>query len=212
MSAIESTPEIVDLGHQDLERAAEVLASAFFNDPLTNFILADLGKNFPGCLREFFRFTCEIRLELDWPLWGVVSNGRLQGVACLSLPEASEWPSSLVEKHQALKRRIGRQGSDRLEKYSQIVERNTTDHPHVFFGALGVHPRAQSLGLGSLLIKRVSALAESLPTSTGVALDTEKSVNVSIYRHFGYRVTAQEQLEDVKIWCMFRPNESPGEP
>ena len=79
MSLIQPTVEVVDLTIDKLEEATGVLASAFYNDPLANYLMADLGDDFPGCLSEFFRFTCEIRLDLGSPFLGVVRDGRFAG-------------------------------------------------------------------------------------------------------------------------------------
>ena len=204
--------EIVDLTPKDLEQAAAVLAAAFSDDPLARYLLADLGEDYPGCLHEFFRFTCEIRLELGWPFWGVVRDGQLLGVACLSLPEPAEWPPSLSEKLQRLKTRMGATGSERLERYATIVGEYTPREPHYFFGVLGVHPSAQGQGLSSLLLRQAHALTESHPTARGIALDTQKPVNVSIYQHFGYQLTSEHRLcDEVTVYIMFRRNGPTGE-
>ncbi|MFQ6030451.1 MAG: hypothetical protein ACE5Q6_23500, partial [Dehalococcoidia bacterium] len=146
MSTTRPAAEIIDLTYQHLEEAAEVLAAAFYDDPLLNYLLAGLGDDFAGCLQEFFRFTCEIRLELDGPIWGAVSNGQIQGVACLSLPDEPEWTPSLGDKLQRLRQCMGPLGSERLERYAGIVGESTTKQTHIFLGALGVHPRAQGQG------------------------------------------------------------------
>ena len=71
---------------------------------------------------------------------------------------------------------------------------------------LGVLPGYQGQGHGGALLDAVHALAEPHPTATGVYLDTETEKNVGLYERFGYRVVGREQLADLPIWCMFRPN------
>jgi GNAT superfamily N-acetyltransferase len=210
MSATKSGSEIVNLSYNQLEEATEVLAEAFRHDPLMQYLMSHLGEDYSRCLQEFFRFPCEIRLDLNWPLLGVTSDKRLQWVAGLSLPEEKPWPASLQEKHRQLAELMGTRGSERLEHYGSIVGENITRQTHIFLGAPGVHPRAQGQGLSRALLDHIHAMSEAHPTSTGVALDTDTAVNVSLYQHFGYEVNYQTTLEELDVWCMFRPNGAAG--
>ncbi|MFQ5795461.1 MAG: hypothetical protein ACE5JP_10490 [Candidatus Bipolaricaulia bacterium] len=71
---------------------------------------------------------------------------------------------------------------------------------------MGVHPETQGKGHRRALLNAIHALSEAHPTSIGVALDTENPVNVPLYKHFGYRIVKKTKLDDVDVWCMFRPN------
>src|SRR5688572_25795573 len=112
------TIEITDIPPARRDEAAEVLTEAFLADPLSRHLFRDSPAPYQDCLRELFRFSCSVRHELDWPLKGALLDGRLMGVAGLSLPEDKEWPPSLQAIYHNFKEFIGPQASARLEEYS----------------------------------------------------------------------------------------------
>ncbi len=74
-------------------------------------------------------------------------------------------------------------------------------------GVIGVHPAEQGRGYGRRLLAAIHALSAHHPTSTGVYLDTENPASKAFYERCGYRLLAEERLDDgVDIWCLFRPD------
>lgn len=192
----------------DLPEATEVLAAAFLQDPLMDFIFgADLNVRRAG-VRAMLGTTCRIRLELGEPLVGIESNGRLAAVACIASPSKQPWPASLEAAWEEFEGLIGQEAAARLGRYGALHERHDMTEPHHYLVALGVHPDFKGEGFGGKLMDHAVSLAEADPDSIGLCLDTENTVNLSFYQHFGLKVKASEWLDDLQVFFLFRPNET----
>jgi len=207
MSANAILKTIIQIPRDDLDQAVEVLALAFENGPLIRYLLPHQGSEYFGQIRELFRFTCEIRLDLGWPLIGILSNTQLTGVTCISLPESKKWPTSLVTKHEKFKSIIGTESVNRRERFSNLTDQYVPSQSHYYLAAIGIHPNFQKQSLGSVLLNAVHDMSEVHPASTGVFLETANPVNVPLYEHFGYHLVSKVKLDNIiDIWYMFRPN------
>ena len=79
------SPEITVLDRVSLNEAIGVLSKAFANDPMMQYIFGPSIAAYSRSLYEMFRFSCEVRLMLNWPLLGCWdARCRLVGVAGLS--------------------------------------------------------------------------------------------------------------------------------
>lgn len=200
-------PQIISLPHSSIENAVEVLSVAMENDPLMRYIFRSQGETYRQNLRDLFRFSCEVRFELEWSVLGVRLGSKLVGVANLTEPGEAEWPKSLSKKYESLKSAIGLDAIQRLERYSEITDGYRPPRPHFHVGVVGFIPEAQGKGFGRKLFLHIHTLSNRHSNSIGVALDTENSRNVPIYQHLGYKTTANTYIDDMQVWCMFRKNE-----
>ncbi len=98
---------VTDIPRERLEEAVEALALAFEDYPLMRHFFEEREGECPRLLRQFMRFSCEVRLHLGMPLLGNVSGGRIAGVAGLTTPEVGSWPVELARMHVALRASIG---------------------------------------------------------------------------------------------------------
>jgi ribosomal protein S18 acetylase RimI-like enzyme len=191
-----------------LSEAVDVLARAFANDPMAQYMLGVSNLSLDKSLKELFVFSCEVRLLLDWPLLGVwTDNDQLAGVAGMTLPGHVEWPESLQIVYKNLKSQIGSQAVSRLETYSQLADTNRPAEPHYQLGMIGVAPEHQGKGFGGRLLDTVSEMSGTHPESSGVWLDTENPRNVPYYQRFGYEIKAHNILDGIDVWGMFRLNQ-----
>ena len=199
--------KVTHLDRSHLSDAVGVLARAFADDPMANYMLGISHVSLEKSLEELFLFSCEVRLLLDWPLLGVwVESDQLAGVAGITLPGDVDWPESLQEVYENLKAKIGSDAVSRLETYSQLADTNRPSEPHYQLGMIGVAPKHQGKGCGGRLLETLNEMSESHPESTGVWLDTENPRNVPYYQRFGYEVKAHSTLDGIDVWGMFRPN------
>jgi ribosomal protein S18 acetylase RimI-like enzyme len=83
-------------------------------------------------------------------------------------------------------------------------------HPHWYLWFLGVDPGHQGKGLGSELLRTLSARADA--AAVPCYLETDKLTSVRLYEKHGYQVRSQARLPvlDVDFWFMERP--APGTP
>ena len=202
----ERSSEVIDIPRHRLDEAVEVLAQAFEDDPAMHYLLGPSFVSYLESRDALLRFSCLVRLELDWPLIGVEADGSLAGVLGVTMPGDDRWPDSLKQIYEDLGTTTGPTVMQRLEAYSELADSGRPSETHFHVGVVGVRPGVQGRGIGRLLIDAVQAMSEAHAASSGVALDTENPASRAFYERCGYHVTAEDQIEDVTIWSMFRPN------
>jgi ribosomal protein S18 acetylase RimI-like enzyme len=213
MEHIRVQPNITQVDRAYLHEAIDVLSKAFTNDPMMQYLFESSTATYSRSLYEMFRFSCEVRLLLNWPLLGCWdTQHRLVGVAGLSLPGKAVWPPTLQKVYEGLKACIGINASTLMEKYGSQADTNRPNEPHYQLGMIGIDPHQQGHGYGGMLLQVLHKMSEAHPTSTGIWLDTENPRNLPWYQRFGYQIRALTQLGDVQIWGMFRPNQNTQAP
>lgn len=209
MEHISLQPNVMQLERTNLHEAIDILSKAFTNDPMVRYLLQSSNATYSRSLYEMFRFSCEVRLLLNWPILGCWdTQHRLVGVACLSLPGKTVWPPALKEVYHELKACIGVHATTSMKEYTRKADTNRPEEPHYHLGIIGIDPKQQGHGYGGKLLRVLHKMSEAHPSSTGIWLDTENPRNVTLYQHFGYQIKALTQLGDVQIWGMFRPNQN----
>jgi ribosomal protein S18 acetylase RimI-like enzyme len=208
MLTLATTGMIQTLPAAQIEAASEVLARAFIDYPVTRYCLADQGDYYERAVRALFRLNCLERAATGGQHLGAYQGDRLVGVAAIALPEEAPPPDDLLAKWGWFAAVVGPQVMERFGRFKELTERNRPHLPHFTLNLIGVLPQARGEGHGGTLLDAVHARAEAHPLASGVYLDTETESNVALYEHFGYRVISREQLDDLPIWCMFRPNGS----
>ena len=194
----------------DRPTAVSILTLAFITDPLMACVLEDQitseAKN--KALTAIMDYSLAIREQLNWPILGLWSGGDLAGVAALSLPYAGAWPDSLTVQYQALRDLLGHKGTHQLETYGEISERARPKQTHIFLGVLGVDPKAQGRGYGRRILDAVQDYSDASPGSIGVFLDTANPIYVAFYERCGFVRLEHFQVEEVGMWCLYRPGET----
>ena len=202
----ERSSEVIDIPRHRLDEAVEVLVQAFEDDPAIHYLLEPSLVSYLKSRDALLRFSCLVRLELEWPLIGVEADGRLAGVLGVTMPGDDRWPDSLKQIYENLGTTTGPTVVQRLEAYSELADSRRPSETHFHVGVVGVRPGAQGRGIGRLLIDAVQAMSETHESSVGVALDTENPASRAFYERCGYHVADEDQIEDVTVWSMFRPN------
>lgn len=188
-----------------LHQAAQVLADAFFDDPLMAHYLPDPQKRrafLPGVLGVYTRITLWHGLALTTP--------GLEGVALWMPPNqknTSLWDYFLASLGM-LDLRFVLIAWRRLREIEPFVERlhhECLPQPHWYLAVLGVHPGTQKRGVGSRLIAAGLERADrdALPSY----LETMSEENVAFYQKRGFQVVRQVTLPGttLPLWAMIRP-------
>ncbi len=198
-------PGLVEIRADRVDEAVGVLSRAILASPLVRFLVGEGVTGDDSRMCEWWRFSCAVRTELDWPLFGVEVDGRLVAAMGLSLTGTPEWPASLDAAYGRLLDVLGPAGSARLEQYGPAAESHRITEPHYYLGFIGVEPSEQGRGYSRPLMGEAHRLSDADPLSTGIGLDTDTGSNVALYEHFGYRVTEILDVLGQPVWCMFRP-------
>ena len=198
--------DIVRLDPAQRERAAEMLAQAFRNDPMYIYICPDEAERIRGAR---LLFDALIRVT---PVYGEVwTTSEVSGVACWLAPGHTEiglWqmlrtgfalPWAMLRFSAAARRR-----AMSVFGYSEKLHRRAMSKPHWYLWALGVSPASQGQGIVGRLLQPVLARADA--AGLPCYLETETERNVAFYRNHGFEVltAAPPPGHELMLWTMAR--------
>ena len=185
--------------------AAEVLARAFFDDPLISWWIPDDERR-----RKSLPWFMSAPTKLGLKSGEVeTTSGTIEGAAVWLAPgKTTISPVDMLFAGMMLAPfKIGWTGFQRLMKTMNIVEKAHKQHvpeDHWYLAVLGVDPPRQGQGIGSALMQPVLAKADA--THLPAYLETQKEINVSLYRKHGFDVVEEMDLPGggPHIWYMKR--------
>ncbi len=196
----------------ELSEAAAVLARAFRDNPVyLGLLKGDDEDKRERALRTislgFLRTT-----QRDG-LVEVIKEGTSVVAASLLFPPRRYPPSpigQLITAWGVLRARLGR--AHRFVLIDGEMQRKHLHDPHWFLWVLGVEPERQGQGLGSRLLRSLSAKADA--EQVPCYLETDRPSSVRIYQNHGFEVTSEAVLRgaDTNMWFMQRPPAASAEP
>lgn len=182
----------------DIPALSATLAAAFQSDPVMTWCYPDddrRGQMLPAVFRVF--------LEHAIPHGGVETfNGEVS--AAVWLPPTAELDD------EAMAREVVELSGEYAERVATAFELLDEHHPthaeHQYLFILGTREAWQSKGLGSALIRSVTADCDR--DDVGAYLEATSERNRSLYERHGFQVTEELHLPSgPPLWCMWR---SPG--
>ena len=199
-----ASSEIMCLPANQATNAAAVLARAFHNDPMMQYLMPVEARR-ARWLPSLFSIVARYCLAYG----EVHTTPALDGVACWLTPGETNPPFLRLA-------RIGRRspplgmGLPGLRRYLQVAHYMEKIHTlsapqaHWYLWALGVEPERQGRGLGGLLIQPV--LARARAEGISCYLETMNSVNVLFYERHGFSVVSDGKAPGtgLRIWAMLR--------
>jgi len=193
------------------EDAVSVLCDAFRDYPVMRFILGPPGVDDADHLRTLIGFFVQNRVLRREPLLVVNDGDTAAAAAVMTPPGQRPAPPQLDALRETVWRTVGPAARARYEHLGTVWQDFTIATPHLHLNMLGVRRSHAGRGLARILLDAVHALSEADPGSAGVSLTTEDPGNVSLYRHFGYRVVGHRQAAPgVETWGFFRPDSRSG--
>ena len=185
----------------DFGPLAEVLARAFYDDPVTAWFYPDAARR----LRHGRRFFA-IRLRQLAGHGLIFTDEERTGAALWAPP--GHWRENLRQSLMQLPMlpvllpRIVR-----ATRAVREIERHHPVQPHYYLSVVGTDPEKQGGGVGSALL--VPVLQRCDETDTPAFLESSKESNLSFYARHGFAVTKRIELpEGPPLWLMWR--EPPG--
>lgn len=186
---------------EDYGPLAEVLARAFYDDPVTAWFYPDAERRMRHA-RRFFAIRLR-QLEGHGLLY---TTSERSGASLWAPP--GQWRENLRQSLMQLPMlpvllpRIVR-----CTRAVREIERHHPAAPHYYLSVVGTDPEQQGGGVGSALLAPVLQRCDE--TQTAAYLESSKESNLSFYARHGFAVTKRIELpEGPPLWLMWR--EPPG--
>ena len=177
------------------ERAIDILARAFQDDPVLNW-----SCNHPPDLRPFFEFTLPVFIPHG--LTCMDPEGR--GAASWLGPGAKlRWPMNMSSVTYILQLG-GLRGFYRMLRSGHQTDKHHPRTPHYYLFAIGVDPQHKGKGVGSALIAPMLRRCDD--EGVPAYLENSKEQNLRFYEGHGFRVTREIRFarSAPPLWLMWR--------
>jgi GNAT superfamily N-acetyltransferase len=182
---------------EDFGPLAEVLARAFYDDPVTAWFYPNAARRMRHA-RRFFR----IRLRQLTGHGLIYTTSDVAGAGGLGPP--GRWREDMRQALMQLPMlpvllpRIVR-----TTHAVRAIERHHPAEPHFYLSVIGTDPEQQGGGIGSALLAPVLQRCDE--TGTAAYLECSKESNVSFYERHGFAVTTCIELPaGPPLWLMWR--------
>ena len=196
--------QIVPLVRERHAEAGQVLARAFFDDPLSVYLLPDGAKRarlLPWMYERVVRYAAMYDGE-------VLTTPAVDGVAAWLPPGLPYTPVlRLLRAGLGLtpfKFGLGAMGRFMAANHVERLRKQHMPQPHWYLWVIGVEPERQGQGIGTALLGPVleRAAAEASPCY----LETHKERNVAFYRQFGFELVTEGTVPNggPRFWTMRR--------
>jgi GNAT superfamily N-acetyltransferase len=199
---------LVRLEKSQLKPAAEMMARAFQDNPLSVYFFPDVSER-KNKLPYIFQFMISYGL-----LYGeaYATSPNLEGVAVWLPSEKARMTRRRDIKNEGLSRlfKVERETAAKwrsFDDYVSLLHKRHVPFPHWYLQLLGIAPAYQGKGYAGTLLKAMFTRIdkERLPCF----LETDEKGNVSIYQHYGFKVVEEGVVpgSEVTIWAMLRQND-----
>lgn len=181
----------------DYGSLAQVLARAFYDDPVTAWFYPDDARR----MRHARRFFA-IRLRQLAGHGLMFTTTELAGAALWAPPghwrESARQSLRMLPMLPALLPRIAL-----TSRAVREIESCHPREPHYYLSALGTDPDKQGGGVGSALLSEMLQRCDE--TGAAAYLESSRETNVSFYARHGFAVTERIELpQGPPLWLMWR--------
>ena len=197
--------EIVKLNPAQREKAASVLAAAFFDYPEFKFYFPDTDRR-KRCLPWYLGRVLDTALRYG----EVFTAQEVSGVSLILPPghtRISQWEYILSGFLPAVIV-LGWQDFNRSQEGEAFIgnmhEKIMLERPHYYLWALAVDPNQKQKGIGTALLEPLLAKADA--GKKPVYLETHDEKNVAYYKRFGFDLASTCRMPkfDLPVWGMVR--------
>ncbi len=197
------TSQISPITRQSYRQAAEVLARAFVDDPVSVVTF----RNYDPIQRvKALRvdFTAELLecVRRGYPIQAVESE---QIVASAAIYPPGTYPLPAWVQLKLLAKSILGNGFYDIRSWLtwlEEVDKLRPASPHYYLEYLGVDTGYQGRGFGSRILRHLAERADE--AGVGCYLENANSLNLTFYQRAGFRVVEQREIIGVRVWLMWR--------
>jgi ribosomal protein S18 acetylase RimI-like enzyme len=187
----------------DVPALARLFAAAFARDPLFDW-LARAGGRRQFALQRFFGWVLERRTLPHGETW-MSADGA---AAAAWIPPYAQTASRWVEDLRVLPVILRLTGVTRLPRGAAMASAMEKAHPqtsYFYLAFIGVVPRMQGAGLGSLLLHHTLERADAAGASA--YLENSNPRNLKLYERAGFSVTGEVKArpDAPPVYTMWRP-------
>ncbi len=205
-----SQPQVRRAVRSDVNRMVEVLARAFDDDPVPNFLFTTERRRRRG-LRRFFGIQLRHMYLSDGEVWTTddIAGGALWAPPGKPRPGLRElfWLFPMLADLMGL----GRHAGPAMQLLG-AVDRARPREQHWYLATIGTDPDRQGRGVGSALLRQVLGRVdeEGLPAY----LESSKEQNLPFYARHGFEVTGEIHTPGggPTLWLMWREPREPAQP
>jgi len=195
--------DVRPLGRSDVRGAARVLAEAFYDDPVTSWMLPDDSSRLTALTRAFaplarYHFLPRAGSEVG------VSDG-IVGAATLWDPPGQRKPG-LVEQLITTPTMLWafRSRVPASMRVMELMEKHHPEEPHWYLMLIGSDPAVRGAGFGHALMR--SRLDRCDAEGSPAYLENSNPKNEAYYLRFGFEIMGEIKLPDggPPMWPMWR--------
>lgn len=193
------------LARSQTEVAGEVLGRAFWDDPMTLYLLPAEGQRAKAIGTMF---AAGVRLGFaNGEVW--TTPGSVEGAAVWVAPGRAEFSDEQMGE-AGIDRMAEAFGPEAMERFGMLMAAmgeqhaaNMGESPHWYLLILGVDPPRQGQGVGGDLLKPMLARLDEL--NLPAYLETMKTKNLPFYQRHGFEVVSEADVDGtLHFWCMRR--------
>ncbi len=196
--------EVLPTTRQTYHQAAQVLARAFVDDPVS-----------VACFRNFspdrrvsaliVDFTAELLVcvRRGYPVQ-VNEDGKVIATAVIYPPGA--YPLPVLDQWRLLIKSFLGNGFYDMKPWIRWLDEVDKLHPkeaHYYLEYLGVEPRQQGKANGSAILRHLVNKADE--EHVGCYLENANLRNVPFYQRFGFQIMSEKEIIGILSWFMWRP-------
>lgn len=195
MDAVSNTDGVVErpAGPADIPALSHVLGRAFFDDPVTAWLLPDAQARRRKLHRLFAALTRYHHLARGGVEVATVDE-RIGAAALWDPPGA--WRHGTVEQLRAAPGMLVTFGTAVLRglRATELMKGVHPEEPHWYLAVIGSDPQVRGAGLGRALLR--SRLDRCDAECAPAYLESSNPDNIGYYQRFGFEVTGEIVLPD----------------
>ncbi len=192
--------ELYKLQKKDIKKAANVLANAFYDDPIYNKM--EIGE-------DKRRIISELMIRFSFRYGNVVSTSEnLEGIMAITPHDKPMTFLRIIRsgafivsmKLVSLRKMMGA-----VEKAMEEAKKSLNLEPYIYLFIIGVSQEFQGKGFGGKLLRAIVEKADI--ERKPMYLETQNEKNVSLYEKYGFHVVKKIDLPDplnLSMWLMVR--------